>query len=122
MLQGVYANNLSWQHAGDSLLMTVLGGVHHVLGPLWGAIAFIMLEDRLARRHRELVADLRADPDAVRADLAGRHARTLAAAARPTALDAGAPRHSAAPRRHRAVREQRRRGSTAASRCCRPAG
>ncbi len=48
MLQGVYANNLSWQHAGDSLLMTVLGGVHHVLGPLWGAIAFIMLEDRLS--------------------------------------------------------------------------
>ena len=39
MLQGVYADNLSWQHAGDSLLMTVLGGVHHFLGPLWGAIA-----------------------------------------------------------------------------------
>ena len=48
MLQGVYANNLSWQHAGDSLLMTVLGGVHHALGPLWGAIAFILLEDRLS--------------------------------------------------------------------------
>jgi branched-chain amino acid transport system ATP-binding protein len=48
MLQGVYANNLNWQHAGDSLLMTVLGGVHHALGPLWGAIAFILLEDRLS--------------------------------------------------------------------------
>ena len=48
MLQGVYADNLSWQHAGDSLLMTVLGGVHHFLGPLWGAIAFIVLEDRLS--------------------------------------------------------------------------
>jgi branched-chain amino acid transport system ATP-binding protein len=48
MLQGVYANNLSWQHAGDSLLMTVLGGVHHFLGPLWGAIAFIVLENRLS--------------------------------------------------------------------------
>jgi branched-chain amino acid transport system ATP-binding protein len=48
MLQGVYANNLSWQHAGDSLLMTVLGGVHHALGPLWGALAFILLEDRLS--------------------------------------------------------------------------
>jgi ABC-type branched-subunit amino acid transport system ATPase component/ABC-type branched-subunit amino acid transport system permease subunit len=48
MLEGVYANNLSWQHAGDSLLMTVLGGVHHALGPLWGAIAFILLEDRLS--------------------------------------------------------------------------
>ena len=34
LLQGAYANNLSWEHAGDSLLMTVLGGVHHVLGPL----------------------------------------------------------------------------------------
>jgi ABC-type branched-subunit amino acid transport system ATPase component/ABC-type branched-subunit amino acid transport system permease subunit len=48
MLQGAYADNLSWQHAGDSLLMTVLGGVHHFLGPLWGAIAFILLEDRLS--------------------------------------------------------------------------
>ena len=48
MLQGVYANNLNWQHAGDSLLMAVLGGVHHFLGPLWGAIAFILLEDRLS--------------------------------------------------------------------------
>jgi branched-chain amino acid transport system ATP-binding protein len=48
LLQGAYANNLSWEHAGDSLLMTVLGGVHHFLGPLWGAIAFIMLEDKLS--------------------------------------------------------------------------
>ena len=28
--------------------MAVLGGVHHFLGPLWGAIAFILLEDRLS--------------------------------------------------------------------------
>ena len=48
MLRGAYADNLNWQHAGDSLLMTVLGGVHHFLGPLWGAIAFILLEDRLS--------------------------------------------------------------------------
>jgi len=48
LLQGVYANNLSWQHAGDALLMTVLGGVHHFLGPLWGAIGFIILENRLS--------------------------------------------------------------------------
>ena len=48
LLQGVYANNLGWQHAGDSLLMTVLGGVHHFLGPLWGAITFIVLENRLS--------------------------------------------------------------------------
>ncbi len=48
MLRGAYADNLSWQHAGDALLMTVLGGVHQFLGPLWGAIAFILLEDRLS--------------------------------------------------------------------------
>jgi branched-chain amino acid transport system ATP-binding protein len=48
MLRGAYADNLNWQHAGDSLLMTVMGGVHHFLGPLWGAIAFILLEDRLS--------------------------------------------------------------------------
>jgi branched-chain amino acid transport system ATP-binding protein len=48
LLQGVYANNLHWQHAGDALLMTVLGGVHQFLGPLWGAIAFILLENRLS--------------------------------------------------------------------------
>ena len=48
MLRGAYADNLVWQHAGDSLLMTVMGGVHHFLGPLWGAIAFIILEDRLS--------------------------------------------------------------------------
>ncbi len=48
LLQGVYANNLSWQHAGDPVLMAALGGVHHYLGPLWGAIIFITLEDRLS--------------------------------------------------------------------------
>ena len=50
MLRGAYADNLSWQHAGDALLMTVLGGVHQFLGPLWGAIAFILLQDRLSAR------------------------------------------------------------------------
>src|SRR6185312_6623175 len=48
MLRGAYATPLSWQHAGDPLLMTVFGGVHHFLGPLWGAIAFILLQDRLS--------------------------------------------------------------------------
>ncbi|MBO1077224.1 branched-chain amino acid ABC transporter ATP-binding protein/permease [Roseomonas marmotae] len=48
MLQGAYPNNLSWQHAGDALLMVVIGGVHHVLGPLWGAAVFILLEDWLS--------------------------------------------------------------------------
>jgi branched-chain amino acid transport system ATP-binding protein len=48
MLRGAYADNLSWQHAGDALLMTVLGGVHQFLGPLFGAIAFTLLQDRLS--------------------------------------------------------------------------
>jgi ABC-type branched-subunit amino acid transport system ATPase component/ABC-type branched-subunit amino acid transport system permease subunit len=48
LLQGAYANNLNWQHAGDPVLMAALGGVHHFLGPLWGAFAFIVLEDRLS--------------------------------------------------------------------------
>ena len=48
MLRGAYANPLSWQHAGDPLLMTVFGGVHHFLGPLWGAATFILLQDRLS--------------------------------------------------------------------------
>ncbi len=48
MLRGAYADNLSWQHAGDALLMTVLGGVHQFLGPLFGAIAFTLLTDRLS--------------------------------------------------------------------------
>jgi branched-chain amino acid transport system ATP-binding protein len=48
MLQGAYPNNLSWQHAGDALLMVVIGGVHHALGPLWGAAVFILLEDWLS--------------------------------------------------------------------------
>ncbi len=48
MLRGAYADNLGWQHAGDALLMTVLGGVHQFLGPLWGAIAFTLLQDRLS--------------------------------------------------------------------------
>ncbi|PWC39789.1 branched-chain amino acid ABC transporter ATP-binding protein/permease [Azospirillum sp. TSO35-2] len=48
LLQGVYANNLNWQHAGDPVLMAALGGVHQFLGPLWGATIFIVLEDRLS--------------------------------------------------------------------------
>ena len=48
LLRGAYANPLSWQHAGDALLMSVFGGVHHFLGPLWGAISFILLQDQLS--------------------------------------------------------------------------
>lgn len=48
LLRGAYANNLNWNHAGDAVLMAALGGVHHYLGPLWGAITFIVLEDKLS--------------------------------------------------------------------------
>jgi ABC-type branched-subunit amino acid transport system permease subunit len=58
MLRGAYADNLSWQHAGDSLLMTVMGGVHHFLGPIWGAIAVILLGGTAAAI-KEAGADLR---------------------------------------------------------------
>jgi len=45
---GAYANPLSWERAADAVLMLVLGGIHHVLGALWGAIVFIVLEDQLS--------------------------------------------------------------------------
>jgi len=48
LMRGVYANPLSWQHAADSVLMSMLGGIHHVLGALWGAVLFIVLEDQLS--------------------------------------------------------------------------
>jgi ABC-type branched-subunit amino acid transport system ATPase component/ABC-type branched-subunit amino acid transport system permease subunit len=48
LIQGVYADVMSWQHAGDPVLMTVLGGMHHFLGPLWGAFTFILLRDQLS--------------------------------------------------------------------------
>ncbi len=46
-MRGVYANPLSWEHAADPLLMTVLGGMHHFIGAMWGAILYIVLEDQL---------------------------------------------------------------------------
>ena len=48
LIQSVYADNLSWQHAGDPVMMTVLGGIHHFLGPLWGSIIYITLRDQLS--------------------------------------------------------------------------
>ncbi len=48
LIKGVYADVMSWQNAGDPVLMTVLGGMHHFLGPLWGALGFILLRDQLS--------------------------------------------------------------------------
>ena len=97
MLRGAYADNLGWQHAGDALLMTVLGGVHHFLGPLWGAIAFILLQDRLSAITESwwlmfapiVILFALASPEGMQG-LAFR----LMGRAR---LDPDAPRHSAAP-------------------------
>ncbi|MBO1110618.1 branched-chain amino acid ABC transporter ATP-binding protein/permease [Bordetella petrii] len=48
LIHGAYADNLNWQHAGDPVMMTLLGGIHHFLGPLWGAIIYINLSDQLS--------------------------------------------------------------------------
>jgi ABC-type branched-subunit amino acid transport system ATPase component/ABC-type branched-subunit amino acid transport system permease subunit len=48
LIQGAYADNMSWQRAGDPVLMAALGGVHHFLGPMWGAITFLTLEEKLS--------------------------------------------------------------------------
>lgn len=47
-MRGAYANPLSWERAADAVLMVVLGGIHHVLGAVWGAVVFIVLEDQLS--------------------------------------------------------------------------
>jgi ABC-type branched-subunit amino acid transport system ATPase component/ABC-type branched-subunit amino acid transport system permease subunit len=47
-IRGAYANYLSWEHAGDALLMLLIGGAHHFFGSLWGAISFILLRDNLS--------------------------------------------------------------------------
>lgn len=46
--RSVYANALSWEHASDAILMSILGGIHHFLGALWGAVLFVVLEDQLS--------------------------------------------------------------------------
>lgn len=48
LIEGVYADNLNWQHAGDPVMMTILGGIHYFLGPLWGSTLFIILSDKLS--------------------------------------------------------------------------
>ena len=103
LLRGAYADNLSWAHAGDALLMVVLGGVHQFMGPLWGAIAFLVLQDRLSGVVENwwllfapvIMAFALGSPEGIQ----GLVQRALA----PPALDAGAPRDPAAPRRDRAV-------------------
>jgi len=114
LLQGAYVNNLNWQHAADALLMTVLGGVHHFLGPLWGATIFIVLSDQLSAWIEQwwlifapvLIASVLISPEGIHGLLQRlrRHERhTLVRAsipARPTTIapwQAGLTRASAAP-------------------------
>ena len=108
MLRGAYADNLGWQHAGDALLMTVLGGVHQFLGPLWGAIAFTLLQDRLSAITESwwlmfapiIILFALLSPE-------GHPRRGAASAATRTALDVGAFGRSASPRAHRAISRHR---------------
>ena len=116
MLRGAYADNLSWQHAGDALLMTVLGGVHQFLGPLWGAIAFILLEDRLSAVTENWWLLFAPIIIVFALGLAGRAAGSGAAAVPPPPLDAGAARHPAPAGRDRALSSGARSPPTAASR------
>ena len=93
--------------------MTVLGGVHHFLGPLWGAIAFILLEDRLSAITESwwlmfapiVIVFALASPEGIQ----GLVFRLLGRAG----LDADAAGHSAAPGAYRAVRTAARRSSIA---------
>jgi ABC-type branched-subunit amino acid transport system ATPase component/ABC-type branched-subunit amino acid transport system permease subunit len=47
-IRGTYADYLSWERAADPLFMTVLGGVFHPMGALWGSIIFVILPDQLS--------------------------------------------------------------------------
>jgi branched-chain amino acid transport system permease protein len=38
---------LSWQHSGDLIVMVVLGGMGTVIGPVLGAMAYLLLEELL---------------------------------------------------------------------------
>lgn len=48
LIRGAYTTYLSWEHAGDALLMLLVGGMHHFLGPLWGAIVFVLFKDAMS--------------------------------------------------------------------------
>jgi branched-chain amino acid transport system ATP-binding protein len=47
-IRGMYANSLSFEHAADPLMISVLGGIFHPMGALWGAALFVILEDQLS--------------------------------------------------------------------------
>ncbi len=117
LVQGAYANNLSWQHAADALLANVLGGIHHFMGPLWGAIVFILLQDYLSAiienwwlLYRELVASVRAHRDRVGPVLTAGVARPRSAFVLASALHARQRRPPGSAEANHAVRCCRRGG------------
>jgi branched-chain amino acid transport system ATP-binding protein len=48
LIQSAYADNLDWEHAGDTVMMTILGGTHHFLGPMLGSVIYTVLSDQLS--------------------------------------------------------------------------
>ena len=63
LIQSVYADNLNWQHAGEPVMMTILGGIHHFLGPALGANHLHRVQRSIEFVDRTLVAVLRSDAD-----------------------------------------------------------
>ena len=39
---------MDWSRSGNLMFMVILGGVATIFGPVWGAIAFIVLEEILS--------------------------------------------------------------------------
>ncbi len=45
----VFPDTLSIAHSVDGLIMVLLGGIHALAGPIFGAVAFVMVEDWVTR-------------------------------------------------------------------------
>lgn len=45
----VFPDALSVGHSVDALIMVLMGGVHALAGPVWGAAAFVLIEDWVTR-------------------------------------------------------------------------
>lgn len=39
---------MHWTRSGELMVMVILGGMGHVMGPVWGAVALLLLEDALS--------------------------------------------------------------------------
>ena len=54
---------MHWTRSGELMVMVVLGGMGTLIGPVAGAVAFLLLEKFLRRLDRALADRPRADPD-----------------------------------------------------------